>query len=89
MREKFNEILQQLDLSHLDLQLYSLKRGGATELFRQTGSFDEVVNRGRWESTHRAKLYNDTSLQEAAQLKPVKEEKLEKAELHLKRFLST
>ena len=36
---------------------YSLRRGGATLLFKLTQSFDHVAQRGRWQNTRTAKIY--------------------------------
>ena len=36
---------------------YSLRRGGATALFQQTGSMEMALLKGRWSSTKVAKIY--------------------------------
>ena len=36
---------------------YSLRRGGATALFKSTGSMELALLRGRWQSTKVAKIY--------------------------------
>ena len=48
---------------------YSLRRGGATALFRQSGSFDVVANKGRWVSLAALRLYVTTALAELADAK--------------------
>ena len=45
---------------HLEAHLfrpYSLRRGGATALFQQTGSMETALLKGRWSSTKVAKIY--------------------------------
>ena len=46
--------------------VYGLRRGGATGLFRRTGSFDQVCDRGRWGSVVACRIYVTTALQDAA-----------------------
>ena len=45
---------------------YSLRRGGATSLFRHTGKYDIVMERGRWLSVKSMKGYINQALQELA-----------------------
>ena len=40
---------------------YSFKRGGASELFRRTGSFDVCVEQGRWQDVSSARRYIETA----------------------------
>ena len=49
-----------LDRTHLGafrLKPYSLRRGGATHAFQQTGNMSYVVERGRWSDARTARLY--------------------------------
>ena len=46
--------------------VYGLRRGGATGLFRRTGSFDKVCDRGRWGSVAACRIYVTTALQDAS-----------------------
>ena len=46
--------------------VYGLRRGGATGLFRRTGSFDTVCDRGRWGNVSACRIYVTTALQDAA-----------------------
>ena len=41
---------------------YSFKRGGASDLFRRTGSFDVCTDQGRWEHVITARRYIETAL---------------------------
>ena len=43
---------------------YSFKRGGASDLFRRTGSFDICVYQGRWEHVSTARRYIEAALAE-------------------------
>ena len=36
---------------------YSFKRGGTTDLFKRTGSYDVCVEQGRWENVQSARRY--------------------------------
>ena len=42
----------------------SFKRGGASDLFRRTGSFDICTDQGRWEHVSTARRYIETALAE-------------------------
>ncbi len=44
-------------LHDLQIQAYSLRRGGATHFFRMSGSLDRTVLRGRWLSAKSARTY--------------------------------
>jgi hypothetical protein len=44
-------------LHDLQIQAYSLRRGGATHFFRMSGSLDRTVLRGRWLSAKSARIY--------------------------------
>ncbi len=46
--------------------VYGLRRGGATGLFRRTGSFDTVCDRGRWGNVSACRIYVTTALQDAS-----------------------
>ena len=72
--------MQALGLAGKNFQLYSLRTGGATDLFRSCGSFDEVTDRGRWKNVRTARLYIDGALQDLAEFEPVSNDKLVDAE---------
>ena len=84
LRRRFRSLLQELGL-----QLYFLRRGGATEMFRDSASFDAVADRGRWRNVRTCRIYIDQALQEAAALKPEDEKHLEGAAQVLEEFLSS
>ena len=56
-RDRFEDSLQHFGLCQLGLRPYSLRRGGATELFTQLGSIDLVMERGRWRHSATAQIY--------------------------------
>ena len=47
-RRSFRQLLDGLSLNNLLLKPYSMRRGGATSLFRTTNSLDVLVLKGRW-----------------------------------------
>ena len=53
----FADFLKALDLSHLGLRWYSLRRGGATHHFCKFGQMESTLVRGRWESSRTARIY--------------------------------
>lgn len=56
-RTLWNHMRSRLDLVHLKVLPYSLRRGGATWYFQQTGSFSRTLVKGRWEHVKTCKLY--------------------------------
>jgi len=62
LRTKFHSLVAELGLSHLGLQPYSLRRGGATRLFRESGSYSLVAEGGRWGHVNTAKIYINEGL---------------------------
>ena len=46
---------------------YGLRRGGATAMFQYCGSFDRVMDQGRWGSLAACRLYITTALNELAE----------------------
>ena len=59
MRTAFAHVAACLDLQQWACRPYSLRRGGATTLFRATGSLDVVSIRGRWGAVLTARRYID------------------------------
>ena len=88
LRKKFRVLVADAGLDKLDLQVYSLRRGSATELFRSCGSFDTVSDRGRWKQVRTCRIYVDAALQDAAALEDIDNKHLRQCEGHLKHFLS-
>ena len=87
LRRKFKTCVEDIGLQNHNLQLYSLRRGGATELFRSSGSLHEVAERGRWRNLRTARIYVDAALQDVAQLDGIEHDKLERAERRLKQLI--
>jgi hypothetical protein len=56
-RTTFSELIDELGLGHCEFRLYSLRRGGASFLYRTTRNLDRVVERGRWAGARSAKVY--------------------------------
>ncbi len=69
LRRQFRQLVRDTSLTHMDLQVYSLRRGGATNMFRECASFDSVADRGRWRNVRTCRIYIDAALQDAASLK--------------------
>ena len=59
LRSAYAHVSCCLDLQRWACRPYSLRRGGATTLFRATGSLDIVSLRGRWGSLITARRYID------------------------------
>ena len=57
LRACFAHVAKCLRLEHLSLRPYSLRRGGATHLFRRSGSYDTVAHVGQWSSIHTTRRY--------------------------------
>lgn len=62
MRKVFGQRCQLLLLSERGFRPYSLRRGGATFLFRKTGSLATTVVKGRWASAKMARIYLNDGL---------------------------
>ena len=65
-RTSFRELVHGLSLHNLFIRPYSLRRGGATTLFRNANALDVVVLRGRWTNQRTARVYINTALQDIA-----------------------
>ena len=65
-RRCFRQLVDGLSLNNLLLKPYSMRRGGATSLFRGTNSLDVVVLKGRWATQRTARIYVNTSLLDIA-----------------------
>ena len=73
-RYRWNAAIRALKLQRLDIRAYSLRRGGATWLFRKSGSFDRCLDRGRWGNSRNARLYIEDAAAMAASLRLTPEE---------------
>ena len=49
--------MKELGLERMAYKPYSMRRGGATEDFREHGSMDRSLLRGRWKSAPAARQY--------------------------------
>ena len=58
-RARFAEYFEFLQLQGFNFKPYSLRRGGATHLFYESGSMETVRVRGRWQNYRTAKQYVD------------------------------
>jgi hypothetical protein len=74
-RAIFKAAVELLGLDSL-VKPYSLRRGGATHWFRETGSLDSTVDRGRWGSVKTARIYITTALAETTELSVALQAKL-------------
>jgi hypothetical protein len=67
-RTKFREVAKLLNWGDWHVIPYSLRRGGATWHFQQTGSLDATVNRGRWLSARTARIYIEDGIAQLSEL---------------------
>ena len=67
-RQRFQELLDQLQFSSGSYHPYSLRRGGATWFFQTSLSIDATVARGRWSAAATAKQYIDEGTAQLASL---------------------
>eukprot|EP00435_Cladocopium_sp_Y103_P061990 s1215_g23.t1 len=56
-RTEFRHHCKVFDILTLNFRPYSLRRGGATALFQETGSMEAALLKGRWSSSKVAKIY--------------------------------
>ena len=56
-RKRFNSLCIIFGVEKHAFRPYSLRRGGATELFQRTQSMESALIRGRWESSRVARIY--------------------------------
>ena len=69
-RVRFQRLCELYGLSHHGFRPYSLRRGGATALFQNSGSMESTLNRGRWQSSRVAKICIQDALSYLPSLKP-------------------
>ena len=72
----FRHLLDLFDINDGSYNFYSLRRGGATSFFFQTGSMDQTIVVGRWEHTSTARIYINQSAAVAAEIKFTPEQML-------------
>ena len=63
------QLLEALQIDHLYTRGYSVRRGGATFLFRTDGRFDVTMERGRWTSLTTTRKYLEDAAAAVASLK--------------------
>ena len=63
-RRCFLDACSAVQVGHLNLRPYSLRRGGATHFFQTRGSLDLSMERGRWSCVRTARVYLVEGLQE-------------------------
>ena len=68
-RAQFATAVHALGLDGRLLRPYSLRRGGATWMFRTAGNMQAIVVRGRWQSERSARLYVMEGMGQLANLK--------------------
>ena len=66
-RARLNEACQVLSLS-AHYRWYSIRRGGATHAFRESGNLASVMIKGRWSEQRTARVYLNDGLSRLAEL---------------------
>lgn len=61
-RNEFKRYLHNFDLDKHQFRPYSLRRGGATWVFQETGSMEAALLKGRWGSSRVARIYISDAL---------------------------
>ena len=61
-RARFKQICDIFFLAAFRFRPYSLRRGGATHLFQVTKSMEAALVKGRWQSSHVARIYISDAL---------------------------
>ena len=87
-RRVFLQILNMFELSPKEFNFYSLRRGGATSFFYKTGSMEQTLATGRWQSVATARLYIQDAAAQAAELSlsSSQRQKIEEAAKALRRL---
>ena len=68
-RQKFEKLTDACGLAAFGFRPYSLRRGGATELWRTTSNLDAVVMAGRWRHATTARIYVSDGLAVLTEIK--------------------
>jgi integrase len=68
-RKVFKELLMLFDLGLTEYNVYSLRRGGATAFFAQSGSMDKTMITGRWEHSTTARIYINEATAQASEMR--------------------
>jgi hypothetical protein len=83
LRTTLASMLAFLHLQDARYTWYSLRRGGATAYFLQTGSMEKTLLRGRWTSSSIARLYVQDALAQSGELQLSKGQRLDLKALSL------
>ena len=67
-RKCFSETVARLGWEKFSFRPYSLRRGGSTFWFRRHGSFDKLMQAGRWQALKSARIYLEDGLAMSASL---------------------
>ena len=67
-RQRFKTYLRHFSLGKCRFRPYSLRRGGATQLFIERKSYDSAIQKGRWSSVRAARVYIQDALSELPRL---------------------
>lgn len=68
-RQTFNDLICFFKLENYSYRPYSLRRGGATALYRDQTPMDLILIRGRWKNASSARVYISDGMTEWARLK--------------------
>ena len=68
-RAHFAEAVRDTGLDHLPVRPYSLRRGGASHLFRMSGSYSLVTERGRWARLETSRIYISEAAAQTASIR--------------------
>ena len=85
-RTRFRFLTELMGLEGHNFRPYSLRRGGATDLFQQTRSMEAALIRGRWESSRVARLYIADGLSYLPSIRMSEHTRLFLQEFNLKNF---
>ena len=66
-RKTFGRHLHELGVENFGFWLYSLRRGGATCLFKENGNLSLLAVRGRWSSQQTARIYVNDGMRALAE----------------------
>ena len=85
-RRVFNEGIAALKCDGWGFMPYSIRRGGATDLWRTSGALSKVTLRGRWQQASTARIYVNDGLAVLAEQKLPKEPSRSLSDAFCKRF---
>jgi len=68
-RQRFSWLMNHFGLGAQGFRPYSLRRGGATDVFQRTHSMEQALLRGRWQSSRVARIYISDGLSFLPKLK--------------------